>query len=501
MELQASDNQPLVTQQKEKKKKKPVETAQLKSYESYFSPKYFTEVFIEVTYKSIPRLLNYEFNLLTMSLINIYLLGQKGNLQDIKIFGLGDIWARIFAYSLIKYKNMTLQQECTIALSAKNYFFVGISYQRSLFIVGLICIFSAPFLCFWWKALILFGIEKAVATKAGDYMWVCLPSVFCYGYYDTTNNYLQSQNILWPQFGIQFIQAIIHYFIAHTMIINQNMGVLGAAWAKNFSDALSAGLIYAFITLKNPTRKTWIEWNSRAFDGIQDYLKQSLRNGIGQYVEEVAFLFLTMMSMYLSDPANTATHIALQNSGLLHFSFYLGFHFVVNNYINSSLSRGFVDRAKRKAFMCVITLFFWIGIVMFILLNNKTQWSEWFSSNSVVQQNLQNSIKIYAKIVVLDGIQLTFCAIVKALDHFNHITIIYSVSYYLIGISTSLYQGFYLGKGEYGIWTGWLTSASVSSVVFFFVFVLTNWQNQSVSIKANYNKVIIKDIISYQKNN
>lgn len=46
------------------------------------------------------------------------------------------------------------------------------------------------------------------------------------------------------------------------------MGVLGAAWAKNFSDFTSASLIYLFITFKNPTPKTWIEWDRRAFDNI-----------------------------------------------------------------------------------------------------------------------------------------------------------------------------------------------------------------------------------------
>jgi len=50
------------------------------------------------------------------------------------------------------------------------------------------------------------------------------------------------------------------------------MGVLGAAWTKCFSDLIAALLIYAFITIKRPTRKTWIEWDKRAFDGIIWYL-------------------------------------------------------------------------------------------------------------------------------------------------------------------------------------------------------------------------------------
>lgn len=73
----------------------------------------------------------------------------------------------------------------------------------------------------------------------------------------------------------------MHYFLAVWMIDGRNMGVLGAAWAKNFSDSLSAGLIYMFIVLKQPTPYTWFEWDSRAFTGIIDYLKLSIRNGIG----------------------------------------------------------------------------------------------------------------------------------------------------------------------------------------------------------------------------
>lgn len=91
-----------------------------------------------------------------------------------------------------------------------------------------------------------------------------------------------------------------------------------------------------------------------------------------------------MMSMYLADPENTATHIALQNSGLFHFSFYLGIHFVILNYVGSSIARGHIDRAKRRAFVCIFISLFFIGLALFVLLNNKSQWSEIFSSNLTI---------------------------------------------------------------------------------------------------------------------
>ena len=60
----------------------------------------------------------------------------------------------------------------------------------------------------------------------------------------------------------------MHYFLSNLLIIQGNMGVIGAAWAKNVSDFTSAALIYAFITFRSPTPKTWVEWDSRAFVGI-----------------------------------------------------------------------------------------------------------------------------------------------------------------------------------------------------------------------------------------
>lgn len=43
--------------------------------EGYFNLTFFVSCFKEIVYKSIPRIFNFIFNLMTMSLINIYLIG------------------------------------------------------------------------------------------------------------------------------------------------------------------------------------------------------------------------------------------------------------------------------------------------------------------------------------------------------------------------------------------------------------------------------------------
>lgn len=182
------------------------------------------------------------------------------------------------------------------------------------------------------------------------------------------------------------------------------MGVIGAAWAKNFSDFISAALIYFFITMRNPTPKTWIEWDRRAFDGITRYLIASLHNGLGSYLEEVAFLLLTMMSMYFKDPTQTVMHVAIQNSGLFHFNIFLGLSFCITNFVGTSLRRGHIKRAKVRALMSVITSITFIMICLFVLLNKKSQWSQLFSDDPVIQKNMEDLVILYAKILSSDGL-------------------------------------------------------------------------------------------------
>lgn len=87
---------------------------------------------------------------------------------------------------------------------------------------------------------------------------------------------------------------------------------------------------------------------------------------------------------------------------------------------------------------------------------------------------------LYAKILAADGLQLTFCGILKALDLFKPLAIVYSITYYIIGFSMSYYYGFHLNQGEKGIWTGWLYAAVSSMVIFVIIMIVTEWKKQHI---------------------
>ncbi|EGR34541.1 hypothetical protein IMG5_007780 [Ichthyophthirius multifiliis] len=448
--------------------------------ESYFNFPSFLITFKELLIKSIPRVLCYELNLITMSLINIYLLGQKGNLHEIAAFGLGDAYGRIFGYSVIKHLNITLQNNCNIAYSAKNYELVGIFYQRGLLFTGFLCVILAPLLCFSSHILGYINIEQQLAYDAGNYVWVCLGSFFASSYYDTTNNYLQSQNVVYPQIGLQLAQSFIHYFLADNLINKRDMGVLGAAWAKNMSDFILSMCLYFFITFKSPTPKTWIEWDKTAFDNVIRNLQRALKNGATSYLEETALLILTFISVYTDQRAITVTHISLNNSALGHISFFLGFQYIIQNYIGNSIRRGHINKAKRRAFHAFISIFILIVILLICLQQNAKSWSAFLNSNTEIQMNMVRSLFIYQKVLLCDGIQITLCSFIKALNKATIISYIYLFCYF---VGTTISYSSWENSKEMGIWSGWIISNLMASIAFLVVIKTTDWEKQHKQIK------------------
>lgn len=62
------------------------------------------------------------------------------------------------------------------------------------------------------------------------------------------------------------------------------MGLEGAAWSKNLSDAFVCILIYIYCTKSKKIRETWIEWNSNAFNRLSSYIKFTTLFGLAGYI-------------------------------------------------------------------------------------------------------------------------------------------------------------------------------------------------------------------------
>jgi Na+-driven multidrug efflux pump len=62
------------------------------------------------------------------------------------------------------------------------------------------------------------------------------------------------------------------------------LGIRGAAWASNLSDALSAILIYLYIVKYKTTHPSWIEWEKATLKSLGSWVKSLLKVGGKYYI-------------------------------------------------------------------------------------------------------------------------------------------------------------------------------------------------------------------------
>ena len=89
-------------------------------------------------------------------------------------------------------------------------------------------------------------------------MWALVPSFYLFSFYETTQNYLQSQKIIYPPLIVGTAGIIFHYWVAKYFILTLGFSITGAAWAKNLSDAFSCLVLYFYIIKEEPAKESWI---------------------------------------------------------------------------------------------------------------------------------------------------------------------------------------------------------------------------------------------------
>lgn len=112
-----------------------------------------------------------------------------------------------------------------------------------------------------------------LVDSACSYAWALVPSYYLYSFLDTNKNYLQSQGVIFPPILIHLCAIIFHCLICFIYIQKWNMGILGAAWAKNISDSLCCLAIYFYIIVKEPTKDSWVEWSLKSTNNISRFIK------------------------------------------------------------------------------------------------------------------------------------------------------------------------------------------------------------------------------------
>jgi len=97
-------------------------------------------------------------------------------------------------------------------------------------------------------------LDSQLVYEAGNYVWALVPSFYVYAFFQTTTNYLQSQGVIYPPVVFSLCGTTLHFFSSYYIVYYLDGGLIGAAWSKNITDALSALGLYLYIIYKEPTK-------------------------------------------------------------------------------------------------------------------------------------------------------------------------------------------------------------------------------------------------------
>lgn len=110
-------------------------------------------------------------------------------------------------------------------------------------------------------------------ANACTYAWGLVPSFYLYAFLDTNKNYLMSQGVIFPPILIHLGATVLHYLFSFYAVAHLGKGALGAAWARNISDALCCAAIYTYIVTKQPAQDSWVEWSLKSTNNIGRFIR------------------------------------------------------------------------------------------------------------------------------------------------------------------------------------------------------------------------------------
>ena len=156
-----------------------------------------------------------------------------------------------------------------------------------------ICAFLITPLLYISKAVVsvFVHVDADMAKVIGEYLFQLVPSIYCFAYYDTTQTYLLAQYHFLAPLVINIFAVFSHFTL---------IGMIGAAWAKNFTDLGCCIAIYLFLRLRRKKIGGWIEWNIQCIKNWSVHFKFVKNIGLSTYLQSIFFLAYSLMGYKLS---------------------------------------------------------------------------------------------------------------------------------------------------------------------------------------------------------
>lgn len=388
----------------------------------------------------------------SIGLVATMFVGQIGT-QELAAASLGTMLGNIMGFSVGIGFSSAMDTLCSQAYGSGNYFMLGTICQRSILILGVLCVPLGSIWIYSEHILIFLGQDPTVSHFTGIYMQYQLIGLWPQFIFSSMNKYLQCQGITKPSMYIVILVSLINPFLTYALIYPLNWGFEGAALSVSICRILLAVFLIIYIKLRGLHYSTWAGWSMDSLRGWGTFLSLGLPGCVMICAEWWAAELLTLAAGWIGTE-QLATQAVLGNTSGLFFAIPLSFSIACSIRVGNSLGGNRPHHAKaawRAAFQFTVLL---MTCVMTLLVCIRSVWPVIFTTDMTVMRLVTRYLPVLAQYAVIDTMQIVAAGALKGCGHQRVGAICNLFSYYVIGLPIAFYAAFVLDFGLDGLWLG-----------------------------------------------
>ena len=405
---------------------------------------------------TVPSIVSYMASYLMLTM-NIHFLSDTGNLQSVGGAGLGQTWINTIFIYVIACLNVGMVVISSPAFGAKNYELVGINYHRGLILNLIIIIPSYTLALLSYVFFTAIGMNKDIVYEAYNYGVYSLYYMFAMVIFNTTNMFVVTHKIYAPLLINQILILIFHWGSGKFFITYLNLGARGAALAYGASLTFGIILVFSYILFwsKETTYKQTFFWfKKESFQGLFKQLKEEFFVGAPYFLEWLSFEIFTLMSMTFST-LQLSAWVVLYHMISLIYMVPLGFGLVISQQIANSIGERDLTKTKNliKAaiYLSIVVGLIDVGVVY---LTHKPFINIYTRDNPEIYETTVALVMLYLIMMPADFLQTSIMSILKTIGREKMATVVFTLSYYAVGLPLAFLLGIHLGMESKGVIIG-----------------------------------------------
>ncbi|CAM0136055.1 ethionine resistance protein [Umbelopsis sp. WA50703] len=430
--------------------------------------------------KSLPVVAAYllQSSLQSVTIISVGRLGAA----ELASATLGSILATVTGFSVMTGASLALDTLLSQAFTgADDVTVVGLQFQRSLIIMGLL---MAPVSVLWWyaeKVFLLLGQDPIIAEKASVFVRLMIPTAPAFGIFEALKKYLQAQGIFSAGTYMLMIGAPLNLIFNYILVWSPmfSIGYIGGPLSTCLSSWIIVLLTVLYIRYINGSA-AWGGWNRAALK-VKDwipFMKLAIPGILLICTETWAFEIITLAASWMGTTSLAAQSVIWTTQTTL-YTLPFGIGVAAATRSGNLLGGGFSRQAKLAAHMALALA---AGIAFFncgLLLTLRATWGSFFTDDPAVVELVAKVLPFVAVFCIADTTAGISDGLLNGQGRQKIAATINIATYYLTALPIGFWLSFKMDLGLQGLWLSLAVAMFGACLTTVLLILRTNWTEQA----------------------